>query len=67
AALFGLLRLGSGLGYSSAQKAVLVVLAFVPLASLAMLAIVNGRATKALKAAGYKVGFFGATGKKEAA
>lgn len=64
AAIVGLLRLATGLGYSSGTKVLLVVLAFVPLASLVMLAMLNQRATKALRAAGYEVGFFGATGKK---
>lgn len=56
----GLLRLAKGLGYSTPMKVVLVVLAAIPLVSLIMLLIVNGRATKALKEAGYRVGLFGA-------
>ena len=60
-ALTGLFRLGSGLGYSSGKQVLLVVLSLVPLVNLAMLAIVNSEATKALRAAGYKVGFLGAT------
>ena len=65
AAIIGLLRLATGLGYPAWKQALLVILVFVPLISLLMLAMVNGRATKALRAAGYKVGFFGATGKRE--
>lgn len=56
----GLLRLAKGLGYSTATKVILVILAAIPLVSLIMLLIVNGRATKALKAAGYRVGLLGA-------
>src|SRR5688572_6251433 len=58
-AIVGLLKLADGLGYPTGIKALLIVLAFVPLASLIMLLIVNGKATEALKAAGYKVGLFG--------
>lgn len=65
AAIIGLLRLATGLGYSSWTQALLVILVFVPLISLLMLVMVNGRATKSLRAAGYKVGFLGATGKRE--
>lgn len=58
-AIVGLLRLGRGLDYSTATKVVLIVLSFVPLVNLVMLLIVNSRATKALRSAGYEVGFFG--------
>lgn len=61
--IVGLLRLATGLGFSDATKVVLVVLAFVPLASLVMLGMLSARATKALRAAGYEVGFFGANRK----
>ena len=59
-AIMGLLRLGAGLGYSSTTVALLVVLAFVPLASILMLGLLSEKATKALRAGGYEVGFFGA-------
>lgn len=58
--IIGLLKVASGLGYSTGVKVLLVVLVFVPIASLLMLVIVNGKATKALKADGYKVGLLGA-------
>jgi hypothetical protein len=58
--IVALMRLATGLGYSSETKGLMVIFAFVPLASLVMLGIVNARATKALRAAGYRVGFFGA-------
>lgn len=60
-AINGLLRLASGLGYSPVHKLGLIVLAFVPLLSLVMLAMLSDRATKRLRAAGYRVGLFGAS------
>ena len=59
-AVMGLLRLGAGLGYSSTTVALFVVLAFVPLASILMMGLLSEKATKALRAGGYQVGFFGA-------
>lgn len=59
-AIMGLLRLADGLGWTTGTKILLIILVFVPLVSLLMLLIVNGRATQALKAAGYKVGLMGA-------
>lgn len=56
----GLLRMADGLGYSKGKKIGLVILAAIPLVGLVMLLIVNGRATKALRASGYKVGLLGA-------
>lgn len=56
----GLLRMADGLGYSKGKKVDLVILAAIPLVGLVTLLIVNGRATKALRASGYKVGLFGA-------
>ena len=56
----GLLRMADGLGYSRGKKIGVVVLSAIPLIGLVTLLIVNGRATKALRAAGYKVGLFGA-------
>lgn len=59
-ALFGLLRLSSGLGYSTGKRIGLIIAAFIPLVSLIMLVIVNQRANEALKASGYSVGLLGA-------
>lgn len=58
--IWGLLRLSGGLGYSVGLKILLVVLAFIPLVSLVMLLLVNNKATKTLRAHGYKVGLMGA-------
>lgn len=59
-AVVGLLRLAGGLGLSSTTIALLFVVALVPVLAFVMLAMVNARATKALRAGGYEVGFFGA-------
>ena len=56
----GLLLLAKGLGYSTAKKVGLVILAAIPLIGLLMLVMVNARATKVLKEAGYRVGLLGA-------
>ena len=59
-AIMGLLRCTKGLGYTPGTRGLLVFLAFIPLVSIIMLAIISGRATQALKAQGYKVGLLGA-------
>lgn len=59
-AIMGLLRLASGLRYGWGKKALLVILQFFPLINMVVLVVVSLRATKVLRAAGYKVGFFGA-------
>lgn len=56
----GIFRLASGLGYSTGAKVVLVILVLMPLINLITLLVLNSRATKALRAAGYKVGLLGA-------
>lgn len=60
-ALIGTYRLCSGLGYSMPVRVLLLVLMFVPLLSLIVLLVLNGRATARLRAAGYRVGLLGAT------
>jgi hypothetical protein len=59
-AILGLVRLSDGLGYSGGTKILLIILSFFPLIALVMLLVINDKATKALRAAGYKVGLFGA-------
>ena len=56
----GMFRLASGLGYSTGAKIGLVILLLVPLVGLITLLVLNSRATKALRGAGYKVGLLGA-------
>lgn len=46
-AIFGLLRLSHGLGYSTAKKVGLIIVAFIPLISLIMFVMVNQRANEA--------------------
>jgi hypothetical protein len=58
--LVGMFRLTSGLGYSTGAKVGLVILLLVPLVSLIALLVLNSRATKALRGAGYKIGLLGA-------
>jgi hypothetical protein len=53
--------MATGMGMSLTRKILLVLLMFVPLVSLIVLLILNSRATSALRAAGYRVGFFGAS------
>jgi hypothetical protein len=59
--LIGIFRIGSGMGFSIVVKILLVVLMFVPLVNLITLLILNGRATKRLREAGYTVGLMGAS------
>jgi uncharacterized membrane protein len=58
--LVGMFRLASGLGFSNGGKIGLVILLLVPLVGLITLLVLNSRATKALRGAGYKVGLLGA-------
>ena len=58
--LFGVLRLSDGLGYSIGNRILFVLLMFLPLVSLIILLMLNGKGTRALQAAGYKVGILGA-------
>jgi hypothetical protein len=58
--LLGVLRLSRGLGVRMPFRILLTLLIFVPLCNLVMLAVLSGRATRVLRAAGYRVGLFGA-------
>lgn len=59
--IMGIVRLGSGLAMSLVSKVVLVAAMFIPLVNLITLLIVNSRATRHLRNAGYKVGLLGAS------
>jgi hypothetical protein len=59
--LLGAYRLCTGLGYSVAIRVVLLLLMCVPLVSLIVLLVLNGKATRRLRAAGYRVGLLGAS------
>lgn len=59
-AIAGVLKLGSGLAFSTVNKAICVALMFIPLVGLIMLLVLNSKATSRLRAAGYTVGLLGA-------
>ncbi len=61
-AITGMIRATNGLGFSTPRKVFYVIGLFIPLIALIVLAMVSAAATKALRANGYKVGFFGAKG-----
>src|SRR5262245_48708976 len=58
--LIGMFRLADGLGFSTVAKIFLLVLLLVPVVGLITLLVLNSRATKALRGAGYAVGLLGA-------
>jgi hypothetical protein len=59
--IYAVLRLAGGLGMRLWSKVLLTVLMFVPLINLVTLLIVNTRATRLLRDAGYRVGLLGAS------
>lgn len=59
AAIYGVYRLCTGLGYSIGIKIVLMILMFIPLVNLITLVILSFKATKKLRGAGYEVGLLG--------
>jgi hypothetical protein len=58
--LVGAFRILSSLGYSWPAKSLCALFLLVPTINLFVLAYLSIRATRALRASGYKVGFFGA-------
>jgi hypothetical protein len=59
-AIFSVIRLGLALGSSGVMCFLLAVLMIVPLVNLLVMARLSGRATKLLRASGYRVGLLGA-------
>lgn len=59
-ALLGLFGMWSGLGTAMVYRIVMVLLLFLPLVGLLVLASSSARATKRLRANGYRVGLLGA-------
>jgi hypothetical protein len=53
-------RMADGLGISVGLRVLMVILLFIPLVNIVMLLILSSRSTRALRQAGYRVGFFGA-------
>jgi len=58
--LVGMVRLASGLEYSTVAKVLAALCMFIPLVNILVLVSMSSRATKRLKDAGYKVGLLGA-------
>jgi hypothetical protein len=59
--IWGVFRLSAGLGMSLVAKVVLAVCMCIPLVNLIVLLVLNSKATRALRAAGYRVGLLGAS------
>jgi len=59
--LIGVYRIATGLEIGSGTRAVCMLLLVVPLANLVVLLVLNSKATRALRDAGYTVGLFGAS------
>ncbi len=59
----GIWKMGRGLGIGTAFRVVMLILMFVPLLNILLLLVVNARATRKLRQAGYKVGFLGVSGR----
>jgi hypothetical protein len=53
-------RMADGLGIPTGFRVLMVILLFIPLINIVMLLILSSRTTRALRKAGYRVGFFGA-------
>ena len=58
--VIGVFRLASGFGYSVGIKVLLIFLMLIPFINMITLLMLHSRATKALRAAGFKVGLLGA-------
>ena len=58
--IVGVVRLASALGSSGASQALYAVGLIVPLINIAILLVLSSRATRRLRAGGYKVGLLGA-------
>jgi hypothetical protein len=59
-ALVGAIRLASALGFSMWLRVVYAILMIIPLINLLAMLSLSSRATKQLRAGGYRVGLFGA-------
>jgi len=60
-AIIGIVRLAGGLGSSGLARFFYAVVMLVPLVNLIVMLILSSRATRALRAGGYRVGFLGAS------
>lgn len=57
--LMGVWKMGYGLGVGTILRVVMLIFMIVPLINILLLLVVNARATRKLRQAGYKVGFLG--------
>jgi hypothetical protein len=60
----GLWRMASGIGIGVVFRVLMLLFMFVPLFNIIILLVLNARTTRALRQAGYRVGFFGVTGQR---
>jgi len=61
--LMGVWKMGYGLGIGAILRVVMLIFMIVPIINILLLLIVNARATRKLRQAGYKVGFLGVSGR----
>jgi len=61
--LMGVWKMGYGLGIGTILRVVMLIFMIVPVINILLLLIVNARATRKLRQAGYKVGFLGVSGR----
>ncbi|OAB62791.1 hypothetical protein AY599_06375 [Leptolyngbya valderiana BDU 20041] len=61
-AIVAMILIGGALGWGILPRVLCALLMFCPLINLITLLVVNAKATAALRAGGYKVGFMGAQG-----
>ena len=58
--ILGIVRMSGGLGFNLGLQFVFGILMFIPVVNLITLFVLNAKATRALREAGLRVGFFGA-------
>lgn len=58
--ILGIVRMSGGLGFNLGLQFAFGILMFIPLVNLITLFVLNAKATRALREAGLRVGFFGA-------
>ena len=64
--LMGVWKMGYGLGVGTILRVVMLIFMIVPLINILLLLVVNARATRKLRQAGFKVGFLGVSGRRAA-
>ena len=61
--IVGVIRLSGALGHSNWVRVGIVIGLFIPIINIVIMAILSSRATRRLRAAGYRVGLLGASGR----